>query len=83
LAGKYGLIFLAFSVNEMIMRYFLCFLCPPIAILTTGKMGSFILNIILTIFFWIPGIIHAVLVVNKYYEDRRHRQLMSVVRRRY
>jgi len=65
------------------MRYFLCFLCPPIAILTTGKMGSFVLNIILTIFLWIPGVIHAILVVNKFYEDRRHRQLMAYARRRY
>jgi len=67
----------------MIMRYFLCFLCPPLAIFTTGKMGSFVLNIILTIFFWIPGVIHAILVVSKYYDDKRHRQLMSAARRRY
>jgi uncharacterized membrane protein YqaE (UPF0057 family) len=65
------------------MRYFLCFLCPPIAILTTGKIGSFILNIILTLFLWIPGIIHAILVVSKYYDDRRHRQLVWATRRRY
>lgn len=65
------------------MRYFLCFLCPPVAILTTGKIGALIFNIILTLFFWIPGIIHAILVVSKYYEDRRHRQLMAATRRRY
>lgn len=65
------------------MRYFLCFLCPPIAILTTGKLGSMLLNIILTIFLWVPGIIHAILVVNKYYEDKRHRQLMAMARRGY
>jgi uncharacterized membrane protein YqaE (UPF0057 family) len=67
----------------MIMRYFLCFLCPPLAILTTGKIGALILNIILTLFFWIPGIIHAILVVNKFYDDRRHRQFMAYARRRY
>ncbi len=67
----------------MIMRYFLCFLFPPLAVLTTGRIGALILNIILTIFFWIPGIIHAILVVNEFYEDRRHRQLMRVARRRY
>lgn len=65
----------------MIMRYFLCFLCPPLAILTTGKMGAFVLNILLTLFFWVPGIIHAVLVTSKYYDDKRHRQLMRAVRR--
>jgi hypothetical protein len=46
-------------------------------------MGSFVLNIILTIFFWIPGVIHAILVVNKFYEDRRHRQYMRMARRGY
>jgi uncharacterized membrane protein YqaE (UPF0057 family) len=65
------------------MRYFLCFLFPPAAILTTGKMGALILNIILTLFFWVPGIIHSILVVSKFYDDRRHRQLMAVARRRY
>jgi hypothetical protein len=35
------------------------------------------------LFFWIPGIIHAILVVSKYYEDQRHRQLMAATRRRY
>jgi len=64
------------------MRYFLCLICPPLAIFTTGKMGSFILNIILTICFWIPGVIHAVLVVNKYYSDKRHREMISYTRRR-
>jgi uncharacterized membrane protein YqaE (UPF0057 family) len=67
----------------MIMRYFLCFLFPPAAVLTTGRIGSLILNIILTIFFWIPGIIHAILIVNDFYEARRHRQLVRVMRRRY
>ena len=63
------------------MRYFLCFLCPPLAILTTGKMGALILNIILTIFFWVPGIIHAILVTNDYYAERRHRKMVRVMRR--
>ena len=65
------------------MRYFLCFLFPPAAVLTTGKIGALVLNIILTIFFWIPGIIHAILVTEKFYDDRRHRQLMRATRRQY
>ena len=63
------------------MRYFLCFLFPPAAVLTTGRISAFILSIILTIFFWIPGIIHAVLVTNDYYEAKRHRQLVRVMKR--
>jgi uncharacterized membrane protein YqaE (UPF0057 family) len=67
----------------MIMRYFLCFLFPPAAVLTTGRIGSLILNIILTLFFWIPGIIHSILIVNDFYEARRHRRLVRVMRRGY
>ncbi|HEY8931309.1 MAG TPA: YqaE/Pmp3 family membrane protein [Mucilaginibacter sp.] len=65
------------------MRYFLCFLFPPIAILSTGRMGSFLLNCLLTLFLWVPGIIHAILVVNDYYEDKRNRRLIRAVRRGY
>ena len=63
------------------MRYFLCIIFPPLAVLTTGRMGAFILNIILTIFFWVPGVIHAILVTTDYYEAKRHRQLVRAVKR--
>jgi uncharacterized membrane protein YqaE (UPF0057 family) len=65
------------------MRYFLCIFLPPIAVLTTGKIGAFILNIILTILGWIPGVIHAVLVTNKYYADQRHNELMMMQSRQF
>jgi uncharacterized membrane protein YqaE (UPF0057 family) len=64
------------------MRYFLCFLCPPLAVLSTGKVGSFILNLILTLFLWIPGVIHSILIVNEYYEDRRFRRYVRATRYR-
>lgn len=63
------------------MRYFLCILLPPAAVFTTGRIGAFILSIILTLFFWIPGVIHAVLVTNDYYAAKRHRQLVREMRR--
>lgn len=63
------------------MRYFLCLICPPIAVFTTGRLGAFILSIILTLCLWVPGVIHAVLVTNDYYAAKRHRQLVRVVRR--
>ena len=62
------------------MRYFLCIIFPPIAVLTTGRIGAFILNILLTLLGWIPGIIHAILVVNSYYAERRHQELMAATR---
>jgi uncharacterized membrane protein YqaE (UPF0057 family) len=62
------------------MRYFLCIILPPIAVLTTGRIGAFILSLILTCLVWIPGVIHAILVTNKYYADKRHKELLEVAR---
>jgi uncharacterized membrane protein YqaE (UPF0057 family) len=64
------------------MRYFLCIILPPIAVLTTGRIGAFILSIILTLLFYIPGVIHAILVVNSYYAEQRHKELMGAALRR-
>ncbi|MGN6639174.1 MAG: YqaE/Pmp3 family membrane protein [Mucilaginibacter sp.] len=63
------------------MRYFLCLILPPLAVLTTGRIGAFLLSCLLTLCLWIPGVIHAVLVTNDYYEERRHRQMMRAIRR--
>lgn len=62
------------------MRYFLCILLPPIAVLTTGKIGAFILSLLLTALGWIPGVIYAILITNKYYAERRHKELLEVTR---
>lgn len=63
------------------MRYFLCLILPPAAVLTTGRLGAFILSIFLTLMLWIPGVIHAILVTNDYYSARRHRELVRAVKR--
>ena len=65
------------------MRYFFCFICPPFAILTTGRIGAFILNILLTLCFWIPGVIHSILVLNRFYDDKRYRRYAREMRRVY
>ena len=53
------------------LRYFFCIVLPPVAVLMTGRLGSFFLSLILTLLGWIPGIIHACLVVNDYHEEQR------------
>jgi len=63
------------------MRYFLCIILPPLAVLTTGRVGAFLLSCLLTLCLWIPGVVHAILVTNDYYEERRHRQMMRAIRR--
>ncbi|MET1173767.1 YqaE/Pmp3 family membrane protein [Paenibacillus amylolyticus] len=62
------------------MLYFLCFL-PPLAVLLCGKPGSFLLNIILTIIGYIPGVIHALLVVHGHKADKRNEKLIRAIER--
>jgi uncharacterized membrane protein YqaE (UPF0057 family) len=53
------------------LRYFFCVLLPPVAVLMTGRILSFLLSILLTLAGWIPGVIHACLVVTDYHADHR------------
>lgn len=62
------------------MRYFWAVVFPPLAVLLCGKPGQFVLNILLTICFWLPGIIHAWGVSSQYYADRRQKQLLRAMR---
>ncbi len=58
-------------------RYFFCIVLPPLAVLLTGRIGSFLLSLLLTLFGWIPGIVHACLVVNDYHEEERVARLAA------
>jgi uncharacterized membrane protein YqaE (UPF0057 family) len=52
------------SDAAMILLIILCFLLPPLAVwLATSDTTQLIISIILTLLFWLPGIIHALLVV--------------------
>lgn len=53
------------------MRYVLAFLCPPLAVLFCGKPWRALLNLVLTLCLWIPGVVHAFLVVHAHLADRR------------
>ncbi|MDX1349704.1 MAG: YqaE/Pmp3 family membrane protein [Putridiphycobacter sp.] len=54
------------SSDEMlILLIILCFIFPPIAVglKTDWDLTKLLISILLTIFFWVPGIIYAILVV--------------------
>jgi uncharacterized membrane protein YqaE (UPF0057 family) len=51
--------------------YLLAILLPPVAVLFCGKPIQALLNLILTLLGWIPGMIHALLVVNAKKADKR------------
>lgn len=53
------------------MLYLLAILLPPVAVLMVGKPIQALINFFLTLFLWVPGAIHAVLVVNEKKADKR------------
>ena len=62
------------------MRYFLAIILPPLAVLLCGKPIQFLLNIVLTLFFWVPGAVHAILVVNNHLADKRADKIVQAVK---
>lgn len=59
------------------MMYLLAIVLPPVAVLFSGKPFQAILNVILTLIFWVPGAIHAVLVVKDKKDDERMRKYLN------
>ncbi|HEY3899395.1 MAG TPA: YqaE/Pmp3 family membrane protein [Chthoniobacter sp.] len=62
------------------MLFFLCVVFPPAAVLLTGRFGSFILSIPLTLLAWLPGVIHAFFVVSDYKNEQRLRKIAEELR---
>jgi uncharacterized membrane protein YqaE (UPF0057 family) len=51
--------------------YLLAILLPPVAVLICGKPIQALINVVLCLIFYIPGMIHAIMVVNEYKADKR------------
>lgn len=62
------------------MRYVLAIVLPPLAVFTCGKVWQGLLNIVLTIFGWIPGVAHAMFVVSDYHADKRANRVIDAIR---
>ena len=62
------------------MRYLLAILLPPVAVLLCGKPFQAVLNFLLTLCFWVPGAIHALLIANDFYEDQRAERMIGALR---
>ena len=61
------------------MLYLLAIFLPPVAVLLCGKPITALLNLLLTLLLWIPGVIHAMLVVNAHYADKRNDKLIKAM----
>ena len=65
------------------MHYLLCLLLPPFAVLLTGRLGAFLVSLLLTLFGWLPGVIHAFFVVNDARQEERMVRLERELHRRW
>jgi uncharacterized membrane protein YqaE (UPF0057 family) len=62
------------------MRYLLAILLPPVAVFLCGKPFQGIINIFLTLAFWVPGIIHALFVVHSHLADKRTDKIVEAIK---
>lgn len=63
------------------MLYLFAILLPPLAVLLCGKPFQAVINLGLTLLFWIPGVIHAMLVVSSHHADQRNQRVINEMRR--
>jgi len=61
------------------MILFLCYVCPPLAVLLMGRPFSSVLNMFLTMFFWFPGIGHALVCYADYKGTKSVKQLTRAI----
>lgn len=63
------------------MMYLLAILFPPAAVLLCGKPIEALLNCFLTLLFWVPGVIHAMLVVSSSQADARTGRVVGAIKK--
>ena len=63
------------------MLYLVAILVPPLAVLLAGKPFQAIFNLLMTLLLYVPGLIHALLVVNNHYADRRTARVVTEMRK--
>ena len=61
------------------MRYLISIILPPLAVLLCGKPMQALLNCFLTLFLWIPGVLHALFVVSSHKADQRNKELIHAM----
>jgi len=61
------------------MRYLIAILLPPLAVFLCAKPIQTLLNILLCLLFWVPGIIHALFVVHSHLADKRTQRIVDAI----
>lgn len=63
------------------MLYIVAILLPPLAVLLTGRPFQALLNLLLTLLLYLPGLIHALVVVSDHYADKRAERMVRKLQR--
>jgi uncharacterized membrane protein YqaE (UPF0057 family) len=71
----------AATEGESKVLYLVAILLPPLAVLLAGKPIQALINLFLTLLLYLPGLIHALLVVNNYYADKRTARIIRETRK--
>jgi uncharacterized membrane protein YqaE (UPF0057 family) len=56
------------------MLYFFAIVIPPLGVLLCGRPFAALLNVFLTLLFYLPGVVHALCVVSESKADSRARR---------
>lgn len=62
------------------MRYVIAIFLPPLAVFLCGKPLQTIVNIVLCLCLWVPGVIHALFVVHNHLADKRTDRIVEAIR---
>jgi len=62
------------------MRYLLALIFPPLAVLLWGTGGQALVNLLLTACLWLPGVLHAWIVVSHSSKVKETRLVVSDMR---
>lgn len=61
------------------MKTLLAILCPPLAVLLTGRPFSAALNLLLTLCLYIPGAVHALVLLSQDQRAQQHAQTLHAL----
>ncbi len=63
------------------MRSVLALICPPAAVLASGARTDLAANVALTCLFYLPGVVHALAVVDRTTTARQYDSIMRAMER--
>lgn len=77
-----GFRFRSLTRARLAVLYLFSVVCPPLAVLLVGKPVQAMLNLVLCLLLYVPGLIHALMVVADHKANKRNAQLVNAVRSR-